>query len=166
MEGYQYMFTCCKMPMRAFASGRFTGVQFATWEDCRYIFPSETEISVEYSETSRVSTVCDQKKGYQFWAQGSYDLIASKHKSIKGPSPLTWFTITIENSNTSKYSTGEKGERGKRKQSLFIEGTLLWYFFLPSYLSKQHKCNCLSKTNEAVKSHRPRYRLAFIDLCL
>ena len=86
------------------------------------------------------------------------------HKSIKGPSPLTWFTITIENSNTSKYSTGEKGERGKRKQSLFIEGTLLWYFFLPSYLSKQHKCNCLSKTNEAVKSHRPRYRLAFIDL--
>merc|ERR1712079_406807 len=87
-----------------------------------------------------------------------------KHESIKGPSPLTWFTITIENSNTSKYSTGEKGERGKRKQNLFIEGTLLCYFFLASYLSKQHKCNCLSKTNEAVKSHRPRYRLAFIDL--
>ena len=73
------------------------------------------------------------------------------HKSIKGPSSLTWFTITIENSNTSKYSTGEKGERGKRKQSLFIEGTLLWCFSLPSYLSKQHKCNCLSITNKVEK---------------
>ena len=101
-----------------------------------------------------------------FLGTGNYFFlwVSEGHKSIKGPSPLTWFTITIENSNTSKYSTGEKGERGKRKQSLFIEGTLLWYFFLPSYLSKQHKCNCLSKTNEAVKSHRPRYRLAFIDL--
>ena len=39
------------------------------------------------------------------------------HKSIKGPSSLTWFTITIENSNTSKYSTAvAKKERGKRKQ--------------------------------------------------
>ena len=153
MEGYQYMFTCCKMPMRAFASGRFTGVQFATWEDCRYIFPSETEISVEYSETSRVSTVCDQKKGYQFWAQGSYDLIASKHKSIKGPSPFTWFTITIENSNMSKYNTGEKGERGKRKQCLFIEGTLHWVLFaFILFSNKKHKSNAFPKQTKVEKS--------------
>ena len=64
------MFACGKMPMRTFAGGRFTSVQFATCEDCRSIFPSETEMSVVYSRASRVYdaitwTVCDQKKGYR-----------------------------------------------------------------------------------------------------
>ena len=43
------------------------------------------------------------------------------HMRQKRPSSLTWFTITIENSNTSKYSCSKKGERGKRKQCLFID---------------------------------------------
>ena len=48
------------------------------------------------------------------------------HKSQKEPSPLTQFTITIENSNTSKYSTAvEKKERGKKQGLKSIEGTLL-----------------------------------------
>ena len=121
------------------------------------VVPSQTNHDNQTQEPSKA----EKSKGVIL---DSVAELHTTHKSIKGPSSLTRFTLTIENSNTSNYSTGEKGERGKRKQSLFLEGTLLWYFFLPSYLSKHHKCNCLSKTNEAVKSHRPRYRLAFIDL--
>ena len=40
------MIACGKMPIRTFAGGRFTGVQFVTCEDCRSIFPGLTEMSV------------------------------------------------------------------------------------------------------------------------
>ena len=40
------MCACGKMPMRTFAGGRFTSVQFATCEDCPSLFPRETEMSV------------------------------------------------------------------------------------------------------------------------
>ena len=56
------------------------------------------------------------------------------HKSIKGPSPLTWFTITIENSNTSKYSTAvEKKEREKKTRLKLYRGhfALLASFYAP-----------------------------------
>ena len=33
------------------------------------------------------------------------DAYEGDHKLLKGPSSLTWFTITIENSHPSKYST-------------------------------------------------------------
>ena len=65
------MFACGKMPMRTLVGGRFTGVQFATCEDCRSIFPSETEMSVGLpSRAFRVYDAitgkdCDQWKGYQ-----------------------------------------------------------------------------------------------------
>ena len=43
------MFASGKMPMRTFADGRFTGILFASCEDCRSIFPGETEMSEGYS---------------------------------------------------------------------------------------------------------------------
>ena len=46
-----------------------------------------------------------------------------KHKSIKGPSSLTWFTITIENSNTSKYGTAvAKKEKEGKENNAFYRG--------------------------------------------
>ena len=45
------------------------------------------------------------------------------HKSIKGPSSLTWFTITIENSNTSKYGTAvAKKEKEGKENNAFYRG--------------------------------------------
>ena len=38
------MFACGKMPMRTFSKA--TAAQFPACEDCRSIFPSETEMSV------------------------------------------------------------------------------------------------------------------------
>ena len=64
------MFACGKMPMRTFASGRFTRAYFAAFEDCWSIFPCETEMSVGPSRVSRVynantGKVRDQKMGSQ-----------------------------------------------------------------------------------------------------
>ena len=94
-------------------------------------------------------------------------LVSLGHNRQKRPSPLTPFPLrSRKGTRVNTALLWQKKERGKRKQCLFIEGALLCLllFTFISYLSKQHKCNCLSKTNEAVKSHRPRYRLAFIDL--
>ena len=45
------------------------------------------------------------------------------HKLIKGPSSLTWFTITIENSNMNKYSSAvAKKEREGKKTMLVYRG--------------------------------------------
>ena len=40
------MFACGKMPKRTFADGRFTGIVFVESEDCLFIFPVDTEMSV------------------------------------------------------------------------------------------------------------------------
>ena len=61
-------------------------------------------------------------------------LVAYIHKSQKEPSPLTQFTITIENSNTTKYSTAvEKKERGKKARLKKYRGhfALLASFYAP-----------------------------------
>ena len=60
--------------------------------------------------------------------------LSYRHKSQKEPSPLTQFTITIENSNTSKYSTAvEKKERGKKTRLKKYRGhfALLASFYAP-----------------------------------
>ena len=57
-----------------------------------------------------------------------------RHKSIKGPSSLTGFTITIEDSNMSKYSTAvEKKERGKKTMLKLYRGhfALVASFYAP-----------------------------------
>ena len=73
----------------------------------------------------------------------------------KAIEPLNPFCFAIEKRPPSKYSSvvAKKGERGKRKQFLFIEGTLFWslLFAFISCLSKQHKCTCSSKTNKVQK---------------
>ena len=51
--------------------------------------------------------------------QPKKDSIRHHHKKQKGPSSLTQFTITIENSHTSKYSTvGWKRREGKQNNAL------------------------------------------------
>ena len=77
--------------------------------------------------------------------------LAQQAKAIE---PLNAFCFAIEKRNLSKYSCAlTKKERGKRKQCLFIEGALLCLllFTFISYLSKQHKYNCLYKTNRVEK---------------
>ena len=42
------------------------------------------------------------------------------HARQKGPSSLTQFTITIENSNMSKYSTAVEKKREREKKTMFV----------------------------------------------
>ena len=81
-------------------------------------------------------------------------LVGGSAQVTKGTEPLNPFCFAIKKRNLSKYSSAlTKKERGKRKQCLFIEGALLCLllFTFISYLSKQHKYNCLYKTNRVEK---------------
>ena len=44
-------------------------------------------------------------------------MIDYDHARLKGPSSLTQFTITIENSNTSKYSTAKAKKEREGKEN-------------------------------------------------
>ena len=58
-------------------------------------------------------------KGGGYGATDSPPLMRYVHARQKGPSSLTKFTITIENSNTSKYSTAvaKKEREGKENNA-------------------------------------------------
>ena len=88
------MFACGKTPRRTFAGGRFTSVQFATCEDCRSIFPCETEMSVGPSRVSTVynantGKVRDLKMGSQVSALGSYNISLGSIESLLKLSPMS-----------------------------------------------------------------------------
>ena len=84
----------------------------------------------------------------------SYGNLSPSHNRQKRSSPLIPFALRSKKGTwVNTALLWQKKERGKRKQCLFIEGALLCLllFTFISYLSKQHKYNCLYKTNRVEK---------------
>ena len=79
------------------------------------VVPSQTDHDNQTHEPSKA----EKSKGVIL---DSVAELHTTHKSIKGPSSLTRFTLTIENSNTSKYSTAvaKKEREGKENNAMLV----------------------------------------------